>query len=165
MPYSYYEHVSDIGIRAEGSTLEEAFACGVEAALGVMFDLDTIDDVTAVEANATAPEVDLLFVEAINEVLSLMARDELAGKGIRDVKIERDGGGEGGGGGRGGRVLLYLRSLRREGRHGKAHRRNGGQGGHLLGPRLQPKRRVARAYLHPRRMKALRGGQWTWKWK
>lgn len=93
MPYSYYEHVSDIGIRAEGRTLEEAFACGMEAALAVMFDLDTIGDVTAIEARASAPEIDLLFVEAINEVLSLMGRDELALKGIRDVKIERDASG------------------------------------------------------------------------
>jgi len=94
MPYSYYEHVSDIGIRAEGRTLEEAFACGVEAALGVMFDLDTVDDAASVEVRATAPEIDLLFVEVINEVLSLMGRDELALKGVRDVKIERDASGE-----------------------------------------------------------------------
>jgi SHS2 domain-containing protein len=36
MPYSYIEHPADIGIHAEGSTLEEAFASGVEAMLNVM---------------------------------------------------------------------------------------------------------------------------------
>ena len=89
MTYSYYEHVSDIGIRAEGETLEEAFASGVEACLGVMFDLETIDAAGGVEVRAGAPEVDLLFVEVLNEVLSLMGRDEMALGTIEGGRVER----------------------------------------------------------------------------
>lgn len=89
MTYSYYEHVSDIGIRAEGGTLEEAFTSGVEACLGVMFDLETIEPVEGVEVVAEAPEVDLLFVEVLNEVLSLLGRDELALRTIEGARLER----------------------------------------------------------------------------
>ena len=90
MPYTYYEHVSDIGIRAEGKTLEEAFGSGVAATLAVMFDLDTVGTGVGVEVRADAPEVDLLFVEVINEVLSLMGRRGLAFKGIKDARVEKN---------------------------------------------------------------------------
>lgn len=93
MPYSYYEHPSDIGIKASGRTLEEAFASGVEAALGVMFDLETVGSSVKAEITAEAPEIDLLFVEVINEVLSIMGRDELALKGLREANIKETTGG------------------------------------------------------------------------
>lgn len=94
MPYTYYEHISDIGIRAEGDTLEEALCSGVAAALAVMFDLDTVGEGVEAEVRAAAPEVDLLFVEVINEVLSLMGRKDLALRGMKDVRVERNEGTE-----------------------------------------------------------------------
>ncbi len=88
MPYSYSEHVSDIGIRAVGATLEEAFASGIEAALAVMFDTKGIEARPMAEVTASAPEVDLLFVEAINEVLSIVDRDRLAAAGVTGARIK-----------------------------------------------------------------------------
>lgn len=90
MPYTYYEHVSDIGIRAEGETLEEAFDSGVSATLAVMFDLDTVGAGVEAEVAADAPELDLLFVEVINEVLSLMGREELALKGMKGSHVKKN---------------------------------------------------------------------------
>jgi SHS2 domain-containing protein len=88
MPYSYTEHISDIGIRAEGTSLEEAFEAGARAALAVMFVTETVGSGATVEITASAPEIDLLFVEVINEVISIIGRDELAAHKVRDSKIE-----------------------------------------------------------------------------
>ncbi len=93
MPYTYSEHISDIGIEARGSGLLSAFEAGVEAALNIMFNLDTIDEKVSVEVAAEAGDIELLFVEVINEVISLQGRDELALKRIKADSIEkRDGG-------------------------------------------------------------------------
>lgn len=87
MPYRYFEHISDVGIEARGATLSEAFASGVEAMLSVMFELDTVGSEVEVEVRAEAPAEDLLFVEVLNEVLSVQGRDELALKSIREVEV------------------------------------------------------------------------------
>lgn len=87
MPYSYIEHISDIGIRATGASLKEAFESGAQAALDVMFELDTIKEALSVTVTAEAPQIDLLFVEVINEVLSVQARQELALKRLSALEI------------------------------------------------------------------------------
>lgn len=89
MPYSYIEHISDIGIHAEGDTLAGAFESGVEAVLGVMFSLDTIDEKMEAPIEASAREIDLLFVEVINEVLSMQGRDGLALKRLEVRELEK----------------------------------------------------------------------------
>ncbi len=93
MPYTYLEHRADVGIRAEGRTLEEAIESGVEAMLNVMFDLDTIKEHLSVSVKAGAPDVALLFVEVLNEVLSIQDRDGLALKRLETKSIKKlDGG-------------------------------------------------------------------------
>lgn len=92
MPYSYFEHISDIGIEAVGSDIGSAFEAGAEAALNVMFDLDTIEEKEPVDIIAEAADVEMLFVEVINEVISIQGRDELALKRLKTGKItSRDG--------------------------------------------------------------------------
>lgn len=87
MPYSYIEHTSDIGISAAGADIKEAFESGVEAMLSVMFDLATVSEKQSVEVAAEAPSIELLFVEVLNEVLSLQGRDSLALKRLHAVEI------------------------------------------------------------------------------
>ncbi|TAN64364.1 archease [bacterium] len=89
MPYSYIEHTADIGIRAVGKTLEEAFEAGAEAMLSIMFELKTINEAKSVKITATAPEIDLLFVEVLNEILSIQGRDMLALIRLERVKIKK----------------------------------------------------------------------------
>ncbi len=89
MPYSYIEHISDIGIRAEGETLAAAFESGVEAVLGVMFVLATVDESVKVAIQADAFDIELLFVEVINEVLSMQGRDGLALKRLETRALEK----------------------------------------------------------------------------
>lgn len=89
MPYSYMEHVSDVGIRAEGKTLEEAFESGVEAALNVMFGLETIEHTIKISFSADAPDMAALFVEVLNEVLSIQDIHSLAGKSLKADEIKK----------------------------------------------------------------------------
>ncbi|MFZ3072535.1 MAG: archease [Thermodesulfobacteriota bacterium] len=93
MPYSYMEHVSDVGVRAEGKTLEEAMDCGAEAVLNVMFSLETIERVISITFGADAPDLAALFVEVLNETLSIQDRHCLAFKGLRTQEIKKTGAG------------------------------------------------------------------------
>ncbi len=89
MPYTYSEHISDIGICATGETLEAAFEEGAAAMLNVMFDLDTIDERTSVEISAEARDIELLFVEVLNEALSVQGRDDIALKRLECMEIKK----------------------------------------------------------------------------
>ncbi|MEE9543723.1 MAG: archease, partial [Thermodesulfobacteriota bacterium] len=93
MGFSYLEHVSDVGFLAYGESIEEAFKSGAEALLNIVFDLDTIGDDITVPITAHAPAPELLFVESLNELISILDSEGLALKGIREVRIskERDG--------------------------------------------------------------------------
>lgn len=93
MPYAYTEHISDIGIEASGATLEAAFEAGVEATLNIMFDLDTIEERERVDICAEAPDIELLFVEVLNEVLSLQGLKGLALRRMGGAKIMKKEGG------------------------------------------------------------------------
>lgn len=88
MTYSYIEHISDVCIRAQGQTLEEAFEAGAEAMLNCMFGLETIEENNSVEIIAEAGAIDLLFVEVLNEVLSVQGRDGLALKRLKAEAIQ-----------------------------------------------------------------------------
>lgn len=87
MPYAYTEHISDIGIEASGNSVEAAFEAGAEAALNIMFDLDTIEESERVAVTAEAPDIALLFVEVLNEVISLQGLGELALKRVGNAGI------------------------------------------------------------------------------
>ena len=69
MPYTYLDHEADVGIRAIGSTLEEAFQEGAKAMLNVMWDISTIEERQNVSIESEARDIPELFVEALNEIL------------------------------------------------------------------------------------------------
>ena len=69
MPYTYLDHEADVGIRAIGSTLEEAFEEGAKAMLNVMWDISTIEERQNVSIGSEARDIPELFVEALNEIL------------------------------------------------------------------------------------------------
>ena len=93
MGYVYLDHISDIGIQASGESMEEAFKCGAEAVLNIAFDTEALGDDTSVKLKALAPAPELLFIESLNELISIQDREELALKSIRDVQIEEVPGG------------------------------------------------------------------------
>jgi SHS2 domain-containing protein len=88
MPYSYIEHLADIGIRAKGATVEEAFVSGAEAVLNIMFDLSTIDITENITFGIDGADLQLLFVEVLNETLSIQDIHGLAFKRLTTGEIK-----------------------------------------------------------------------------
>lgn len=78
MPYTYLDHEADVGIRAIGDTLEEAFQEGAKAMLNVMWEIATIEERQNVSIESEARDIPELFVEALNEILSKQGIEELA---------------------------------------------------------------------------------------
>lgn len=85
MPYKYLEHGADVGIEATGDTIEEAFSSGAEALLNTAFEIESIEAIKEVSIRAKAPSLDLLFIEFLNELISLLDLEELA---VREVQTE-----------------------------------------------------------------------------
>lgn len=93
MPYAYLDHEADIGIRATGSTLEEAFEQGAKAMLNVMWDISKVEERENVQIECEAMDIPELFVEALNEMLSKQGIEELALARLRvdEIKKQPDG--------------------------------------------------------------------------
>jgi SHS2 domain-containing protein len=92
MPYTYLEHLADVGIMSTGATLEEVFESGAEAMLNVMFDLDTIEYKSETPITCEAENIEMLFIEVLNEMLSRQDIEGIAIKGLKRGKVEeRDG--------------------------------------------------------------------------
>ncbi|MBI5559834.1 MAG: archease [Deltaproteobacteria bacterium] len=91
MPYAYLEHISDVGIHAEGETVEKAIESGAEAMLNVMFELTTVKETVDVTFGASAGEPALLFVEVLNEILSIQDRHSFAFKRLEVRELKKTG--------------------------------------------------------------------------
>lgn len=89
MPYTYLEHISDVAIHAEGETIGKAFESGAEAMLNVMFELPTIRETVDVTFGCAAGEPALLFIEVINEILSLQDRHSFAFKRLEARELRK----------------------------------------------------------------------------
>ncbi len=92
MPYTYLEHTADMGIRAEGDTLEQAFESAAEGMLALMYDPKTVGSDKEVPLGASAPDLAEMFIEVLNELLFIQDKNLLALKGLKDCEItEIDG--------------------------------------------------------------------------
>ncbi len=69
--YETFEHQADIGIRGFGQTIEEAFEHAAIALYSVMVNVATIEPNEMRTLSVTAPDLELLFVEWLNALLSL----------------------------------------------------------------------------------------------
>lgn len=87
------EHISDVYVRADGSTLAEAIESGAEAMFNVSFDLNTITERESAVIKAHGPSPDLLFVEVLNECLSIQGVSELALRRLKTDEITQTEGG------------------------------------------------------------------------
>lgn len=93
MTYRYLDHPSDVAIRAEGASAKEALEEGARAMLNVIFELSSLEESTEesaqVSLSAEAPEMETLFIEVLNELLSVQDRDALALKRLKAVSIDK----------------------------------------------------------------------------
>ena len=71
--WEHFDHVADMGIRAFGSTLAEAFEQAGLALTAVVADLDTIRDANCVEIECRADDPETLFVDWLNALIYEMA--------------------------------------------------------------------------------------------
>ena len=89
MSYRYLDHPSDVAIRAEGASAKEALEEGAGAMLHVICEVKSIRETKEVSLSAEAPEMETLFIEVLNELLSVQDRDALALKRLKAVSIDK----------------------------------------------------------------------------
>jgi SHS2 domain-containing protein len=70
MSFEYLDHEADVGIRAYGATLEEAFCEGARAMFNVMADIKSVEARRSLEVECSANSVTSLFVEWLNALLA-----------------------------------------------------------------------------------------------
>jgi SHS2 domain-containing protein len=87
MAYEYLEHQADIGIRAWGRDYPEALAEAIRALAAVMVKPEGVKAVMELSARAEAPARDLLAVELLNEVLSLLGLKRMALADVGPVEV------------------------------------------------------------------------------
>ncbi|KYK33089.1 MAG: hypothetical protein AYK19_14425 [Theionarchaea archaeon DG-70-1] len=69
-PFEFLDHEADIGIRGWGKTIEEAFENGAKAMFSVMVNLEGVELKEEIHVGVTAEDLDLLFIEWLNELLA-----------------------------------------------------------------------------------------------
>ncbi len=83
--YETFEHRADIGIRGYGIRVEEAFENGAKAMFSVMVDINEVKAQESREISCEAPDMDYLFVEWLNNLLSV---SHLNGMVFSNFKVE-----------------------------------------------------------------------------
>jgi SHS2 domain-containing protein len=86
MPYTYLDHEADIGLRANGSTLEEALEAGVQGMLDLMVDTVTVRPLHETPVSAEGLDPAGLFVALLNAVL---AERDIAGHFFHSFRLDR----------------------------------------------------------------------------
>jgi len=70
MAFKYLEHEADVGLEAEGATLEEAFSEGAKATFNIMVDIKEVSPKKRVDIYCEADSLPSLFIQWLNELLS-----------------------------------------------------------------------------------------------
>ncbi len=86
--YETFDHRADIGIRGYGRGVEEAFENGARAMFSVMVDIKEVKPVDREEISCEAPDLETLFVEWLNNLLSVA---HLNGELFSTFKVEISG--------------------------------------------------------------------------
>jgi SHS2 domain-containing protein len=92
MSYSYLDHEADIGIRCTGKNLKEAFEEGGRALFNLMVDPEQVESLHTYPLECQAPGIDTLFVEYLNEILSLVGRKESLFSAVEVLEIRQEKG-------------------------------------------------------------------------
>lgn len=67
--WKHFHHQADIGIFGKGSTPQQAFEQAAYALTAVMCNPDRVSGQTEVRISCSAPDLELLFIDWINEIL------------------------------------------------------------------------------------------------
>ncbi len=69
MPYEFFDHTGDIGVRVTGATVEGVFAEAAVAFADTVTDPARIEERETVHVALRGPALDLLLVDWLNEIL------------------------------------------------------------------------------------------------
>ncbi len=69
--FEIIDHTADVGIRAYGANMNEAFANAARALFSLITELDDVDEVLHRDTRLTAPDEESLLVEWLNELIYL----------------------------------------------------------------------------------------------
>ena len=81
MPFEFFDHTGDLGVRLTGRSVDELFAAGAEAVTDTLSDRASLVSTLSVPVALEAPRLDLLLVDWLNELLyqfdahALLVRD------------------------------------------------------------------------------------------
>jgi len=75
--YETFGHEADIGIRGFGNSVEEAFENAAKALYSVMVNVNAVQPQTVRTVTASASDVELLFIEWLNSLLTLTDLDRI----------------------------------------------------------------------------------------
>ncbi len=69
--FEIIEHTADVGIRAYGANMKEAFANAAKGLFSLITELDDVEEVTHRDTKLTAPDRESLLVQWLNELIYL----------------------------------------------------------------------------------------------
>ena len=85
--YEYLYHIADAKFRAFGITLEEAFGNAALALFNVMIDTSNLKAIEEINIELTSPDIKMLLVDWLSELLYLFEVDEIIFCEFRIEKI------------------------------------------------------------------------------
>lgn len=91
--YEQFEHKADIGVRGFGKTLENAFENGAKAMFSIMVNLKKIEPKKEVKIRCQAANLEELFIEWLNKLLSEAGIKNLVFSEFKIDKIKKDNSG------------------------------------------------------------------------
>ena len=91
MPFAFFDHTGDIGLRLSAPTLEGLFATAADGLFATLTNPDEIEVRQDGPVQLTAGDVDLLLVDWLSELLFRFERDSFLVRAAT-VVVRRDGG-------------------------------------------------------------------------
>lgn len=92
MPYSYLDHIADIGLEATGETFESALQDAGQGLLDLLVDTETVQANHATTISAVADDPGALFVTFLNAILTEQDIKRWFFHSIRVDTVEQVGG-------------------------------------------------------------------------
>ncbi|UCH90026.1 MAG: archease [Thermoplasmata archaeon] len=75
--FEHFEHTADIGVRAYGETLDEAFIFAAKGMFEVVTDINSIEPIGEVEIKVEAADLEELLTRWLSELLLLLELEKL----------------------------------------------------------------------------------------
>jgi len=75
--FEIVDHTADVGIRAYGASINQAFANAAKALFSLITELDNVDEVLHRDVELVAPDQESLLVEWLNELIYIFDTENI----------------------------------------------------------------------------------------